>query len=244
MVCLEGDENRKEYYLLYKEKLLPMFQFLSDLSLVMHPFIWNTSIILFSFLLGYLIKSILIPLIKKYSTFEGSYSIVKSVIKHFQLIMAFFIPLLILDSMFPLMKLSPIGNLYFHKLIEVALTICFAIIIIRIIRVIEDYLYFKFDVSKADNLKERKVKTQIQFLRKLLVAVIILVTIAIVLLSFESMRVIGTGLLTGVGVGGIIIGFAAQKSLGNLLAGFQIAFTQPFRIDDVLIVEGEWGKVE
>ncbi|RYZ24858.1 MAG: mechanosensitive ion channel, partial [Chitinophagaceae bacterium] len=50
--------------------------------------------------------------------------------------------------------------------------------------------------------------------------------------------------LTGVGIGGIIIGFAAQKSLGNLLAGFQIAFTQPIRIDDVLIVEGEWGKVE
>lgn len=51
-------------------------------------------------------------------------------------------------------------------------------------------------------------------------------------------------MLTSVGIGGIIIGFAAQKSLGNLLAGFQIAFTQPIRIDDVLIVEGEWGKVE
>lgn len=58
------------------------------------------------------------------------------------------------------------------------------------------------------------------------------------------MQKIGAGLLTGVGVGGIIIGFAAQKSLGNLLAGFQIAFTQPIRMDDVLVVEGEWGKVE
>jgi len=58
------------------------------------------------------------------------------------------------------------------------------------------------------------------------------------------MRKIGTGLLTGVGIGGIIIGFAAQKSLGNLLAGFQIAFTQPIRIDDVVIVEGEWGRIE
>src|SRR5690606_36863797 len=62
--------------------------------------------------------------------------------------------------------------------------------------------------------------------------------------SFDNMRKIGAGLLTGVGVGGIIIGFAAQKSLGNLLAGFQIAFTQPIRMDDVLVVEGEWGKVE
>jgi hypothetical protein len=58
------------------------------------------------------------------------------------------------------------------------------------------------------------------------------------------MRKLGAGLLTGVGVSGIIIGFAAQKSLSNLLAGFQIAFTQPIRIDDVLVVEGEWGRVE
>ncbi len=58
------------------------------------------------------------------------------------------------------------------------------------------------------------------------------------------MRKIGAGLLTGVGIGGIIIGFAAQKSLANFLAGFQIAFTQPIRIDDVLVVEGEWGRVE
>lgn len=221
-----------------------MFQFLSDLSLKAHPFIWNSSIILSSFLLGYLIRSILFPLIGKYSVMEGKYSIIRSAIKHFNLILAFFIPLLILDILFPLMKMGPRGTLYFHKLIEIALIICFAIIIIRIIRVIEDYLYYKFDINKADNLKERKIKTQIQFVRKWIAAIIIVITIAIILLSFESMRKVGAGLLTGVGVGGIIIGFAAQKSLGNLLAGFQIAFTQPLRIDDVLVVEGEWGKVE
>ncbi|RYZ62511.1 MAG: mechanosensitive ion channel, partial [Chitinophagaceae bacterium] len=64
------------------------------------------------------------------------------------------------------------------------------------------------------------------------------------LLTFETMRKVGTGLLTGVGIGGIIIGFAAQKSLGNLLAGFQIAFTQPIRIDDEVIIEGEFGRIE
>src|SRR5690606_20403396 len=95
-----------------------------------------------------------------------------------------------------------------------------------------------------NNLRERKIQTQIVFLRKLIITIIVIFALAIILLSFDNMRKIGAGLLTGVGVGGIIIGFAAQKSLGNLLAGFQIAFTQPIRIDDVLIVEGEWGKVE
>jgi small-conductance mechanosensitive channel len=77
-----------------------------------------------------------------------------------------------------------------------------------------------------------------------LVTLIVFITIAVILLSFENVRKIGAGLLTGVGVGGIIIGFAAQRSLSNFLAGFQIAFTQPIRIDDVLVVEGEWGRVE
>lgn len=131
-----------------------------------------------------------------------------------------------------------------RKGLEIALTLCFAIILIKVIRIIEDYLYNRFDATKSDNLKERKIRTQLQFIRKFLITIIIIVTIAIILLSFESMRKVGAGLLTGVGIGGIIIGFAAQKSLGNILAGFQIAFTQPIRIDDVLVVEGEWGKVE
>jgi len=65
-----------------------------------------------------------------------------------------------------------------------------------------------------------------------------------VLLSFESIRQIGVSLLASAGIAGIIIGFAAQKSISMLLAGFQLAITQPIRLDDVVIVEGEWGRIE
>jgi small-conductance mechanosensitive channel len=112
------------------------------------------------------------------------------------------------------------------------------------VKIFEDYVYHAYDFNKANNLEERKVQTQLRFIRKLIGAFIIIITVAVVLLTFDNVRKIGAGLLTGVGIGGIIIGFAAQKSLGNLLAGFQIAFTQPIRIDDVLVVEGEWGRVE
>jgi len=142
------------------------------------------------------------------------------------------------------MTLSPKALIIVGKITEVLFISCFAMILIRVINVLEDYLYHRFDINKANNLRERKIQTQIVFLRKLIITIIVIFAIAIILLSFDNMRKIGAGLLTGVGVGGIIIGFAAQKSLGNLLAGFQIAFTQPIRIDDVLIVEGEWGKVE
>jgi len=217
---------------------------LTELSTKIPTPIWNVLIVLFSIVIGVFIRIVLVPIIKKYSTAEHGYSIIRSSIRHFKLIFSFFIPLLILNSLLPLMKIGPLTTAIIQKIIVVGLTICFAVILIKIIRIIEDYFFNRFDYNKADNLKERKIRTQLQFIRKLLITVIIIITTAIILLSFESMRKIGAGLLTGVGIGGIIIGFAAQKSLVKLLVGFQIAFTQPIRIDDVLIVEGEWGKVE
>ena len=71
-----------------------------------------------------------------------------------------------------------------------------------------------------------------------------MVGVGFILLQFDSLQPLGTGLLASAGVVGIIIGFASHQILANLLAGFQIAFTQPFRIDDVVIVEGEWGRIE
>lgn len=221
-----------------------MNDFLTHLSDSLHPRVWNIIVIVFSIVVGLLIRSILVPLVKSYSTPGLNYSIIRSSVKHLSIVFAFFIPLLILNALLPLMEIGPIVRSIMRKCLEGALTICFAVVIIKIIRITEDYFLNRFDYNKSDNLKERKIRTQLQFMRKVLITIIIIVTIAIVLLSFESMRKVGTGLLTGVGIGGIIIGFAAQKSLGNILAGFQIAFTQPIRIDDVLVIEGEWGRVE
>jgi small-conductance mechanosensitive channel len=179
-----------------------------------------------------------------YAKQEADYSFFRSVILHIGTPLTYFIQLFLLLMALPLMVME---KAYYHpigKTLGIFLTIAFASLLINAIKILEDYIYHKYDLSKTDNLKERKIRTQLQFLRKLIVAIIIFLTIAVILLSFESMRRIGTGLLTGVGIGGIIIGFAAQSSLGNLLAGFQIAFTQPIRIDDVLIVENESGRVE
>ncbi|MEH6309217.1 mechanosensitive ion channel [Olivibacter sp. CPCC 100613] len=221
-----------------------MLESLQQLSQKMPDWVWNILIILFSLLIGIILKSILLPIVKQQSKTELPYSVLRSIIRHFNKIFTIFIPLLFLSSLLPLTKLSPSTYEIFSKTTEILITVCFAIIIIRVLRVFEDYLYHRFDISKENNLRERKIRTQIVFIRKLLITLIVIITMAIILLSFESMRKIGAGLLTGVGIGGVIIGFAAQKSLGNLLAGFQIAFTQPIRMDDVLIVEGEWGKVE
>jgi small-conductance mechanosensitive channel len=155
-----------------------------------------------------------------------------------------FVTLLLINFSIPLIPLSQKNHYVFDKIVDILMTISFAGILIALVKVGQDYFYHRYDLSKADNLKERKIRTQLVFLRKVIVVLIVIVTICVILLSFDNLRKLGTGLLTGVGVGGIIIGFAAQRSLSNLLAGFQIAFTQPLRIDDALLVEGEFGKVE
>lgn len=211
----------------------------SPVPLLLKNFIIGLLAVLLGILIKFIIHKVFILLSRWWD-----FILIKSIIKHLRHPVGVFIPLLLFNFSLVLMQMPAVYRSPIEKALEIALTITFALILMRAINVLEDYFYFKYDLNKENNLKERKIRTQLQFVRKFIVSLIILITAAIILLSFESMRKIGAGLLTGVGIGGIIIGFAAQKSLGNLLAGFQIAFTQPIRIDDVVIVEGEWGKVE
>ncbi|MFV8226030.1 mechanosensitive ion channel family protein [Christiangramia aquimixticola] len=102
----------------------------------------------------------------------------------------------------------------------------------------------KYDVGSEDNLKARKVYTQYMILENIIIFIIVVLALGIALMSFESIRSVGVSVLTSAGIAGIIIGLAAQKAIATLLAGIQIAITQPIRVDDVVIVEGEWGWIE
>lgn len=92
--------------------------------------------------------------------------------------------------------------------------------------------------------RARKVETQTRFLVRALNILIVIIGLGAALMTFESVQHMGASLLASAGVGGLILGFAARPVLSNLLAGMQIALTQPFRIDDVLHVQGEWCWVE
>lgn len=102
----------------------------------------------------------------------------------------------------------------------------------------------KFDITAADNLNARRVYTQFSILQRVAVFLIVVFAIGAALMSFESIRSVGLSVFASAGVAGIILGFSAQKAIGTLLAGIQIAITQPIRVDDVVIVEGEWGRIE
>ncbi|MEQ8663688.1 MAG: mechanosensitive ion channel [Gammaproteobacteria bacterium] len=102
----------------------------------------------------------------------------------------------------------------------------------------------RHDLKRADNLEARRVHTQVQVLERTLVTVIVVIGVAAALMSFPRIREIGASLLVSAGVAGLAIGLAARPVLENLIAGLQLAFTQPIRVDDVVIIEGEWGRIE
>lgn len=102
----------------------------------------------------------------------------------------------------------------------------------------------RYRVDVADNLLARKHLTQVRILRRALAVLVILLTAAFALMTIPGVRQLGVSLLAAGGAAGIIVGLALQPVLSNIMAGIQIALTQPIRIDDALIVEGEWGVVE
>lgn len=156
------------------------------------------------------------------------------------------LPLLLVYLLLPAVRPDLPGGLarWLEILLGVALPLLFGWVLVAAVQVAESVALSRLDLQARDNLAARKMYTQVRILKRIALVVVVVVTLGVLLMSYERLRQIGTGLLASAGIAGIIVGFAAQKALGNLLAGFQIATTQPIRIDDVVIVEGEWGRVE
>ncbi len=144
----------------------------------------------------------------------------------------------------PLISLGDVTGEVFRKILGIMLIMSIAWLIIRFTRVFQDLVQDRFDVKVSDNLRARKAHTKYNILSKIVIAITILLALASILMTFDSVRRLGTGLLASAGIVGVIAGFAAQRSLATLVAGIQVALTQPIRIDDVVIVEGEWGRIE
>ena len=110
--------------------------------------------------------------------------------------------------------------------------------------VIEDLALHKWRTDIPDNMKARRVRTQVVILRRVTVAAIVVIALGAVLMTFPAVRTLGTSVLASAGLISAVAALAAKTTLGNLFAGLQLAFSDAVRIDDVVVVEGEWGKVE
>ncbi|WP_053977286.1 mechanosensitive ion channel family protein [Mangrovimonas xylaniphaga] len=131
-----------------------------------------------------------------------------------------------------------------RKISSILFIIAITWTIIVLLRVFKKNYLENYDLNQEDNLQARKLYTQFNILERIIIFVIITIAIGSGLMLFEGVRKFGLSVFASAGIAGIILGFAAQKALATILAGMQIAISQPIRLDDVLVVEGEWGWVE
>jgi small-conductance mechanosensitive channel len=117
-------------------------------------------------------------------------------------------------------------------------------VVVRFAGALEIYVKRRHDVEVADNREARRVHTQVTVLSRSLQVVIVVAGVAAALMTFPRVQQIGASLLASAGIAGIVVGFAARPVLENLIAGLQIGFTQPIRLDDVVVMQGEFGRVE
>ena len=167
-----------------------------------------------------------------------------SLVRHGQGPARIIFPLIALMVVVPYLNLPPRSISPVRHVITLGLIASVAWLLIAMLDVFEDVATAALNVSVQDNLRARKVQTQVHVLHRIVAAVIVIVALSIMLVTFPSIREIGTSLLASAGLAGLVVGLAARPTLANLLAGLQIALTEPIRLDDVVIVEGEWGKVE
>ncbi|MBD8165254.1 mechanosensitive ion channel family protein [Erwinia persicina] len=205
---------------------------------------WVPAVLLvtLSFALGFLARFILLRFIRYWQSRDRK--LFKSLEKHLRGSLFLFIPLLLINVGINYIDIHPGSLSLITTVINIFIILSFCSVLIRLTNVAQDMLFIRYDINLSNNLRARKIRTQIMYVKKVAIVLLVLFCLSLILLSIPGVRKFGTTILAGAGVAGIIIGFALQKSLVNLFAGIQIAFTQPIKIDDAVVVENEWGWIE
>lgn len=154
------------------------------------------------------------------------------------------LPLLFLAIALDATPLDPALVATLRHWIAVGGMLCLTWLVARVVGAVEDRILLDHPVDVEDNLAARRVQTQTRVISRVLQGAVVLVGVALALMTFPQVRQVGTALLASAGIIGLVAGVAAQPVFGNLIAGLQIALAQPIRLDDVVIVEGEWGRIE
>lgn len=131
-----------------------------------------------------------------------------------------------------------------HHLLTLVLIAGIGWLAASMLHIVDDFVGLRYRIDIRDNLAARRIHTQARVLRQSITVLIVIVAISAMLMTFPQVRQLGASLLASAGLAGIVVGFASRPVLQNLIAGVQLAITQPIRVDDVLIVDGEWCRVE
>lgn len=151
---------------------------------------------------------------------------------------------LALSAAQPALGLGPEALLAWSRVAGLVVPALLGWIAIALLGVVADVVKARADISVADNLRARQRRTRADILHRIGVFLVLLVTFCMMLMTIPSVRNIGVTLIASAGLAALAVGAAAQPALKNLVAGLQMAFTEPIRLDDVVIIDGEWGRIE
>src|SRR5437899_1168714 len=154
------------------------------------------------------------------------------------------LPLLGIILLLPLLKLPENWIWVTQKAFGIFLIVALSVLIVRGVNAVQLALLSRHRMDVPDNLPARRIYTQVSVIRKIIVTAVVIIATGSVLMLFDPVRQFGTSILASAGIAGVVLGFAAQKTLGNVLAGIQIALTQPLMFDDNVMYEGEFGQIE
>lgn len=189
-----------------------------------------------------LLHRLLIRLLRRVSRTYGSLeaSLVRRGRRPFRLVLVIAALLLAV----PLLPVPAGARAVAGHVLLIGLILALAWLVIGLSAVSEFFVQERYRTDIPDNLRARRIRTKVQLLRRIVTAAVSILALAFILMTFPAVRQVGVSLFASAGILGIIIGIAARPTLSNLIAGLQVALSEPIRLDDVVIVEGEWGWVE
>lgn len=207
------------------------------------PVAWSAGTLAVAIAISLLVRALIFWVLRRMARRKDDL-LFHSLVKHGGRPSHFILPFLACLIVLPGLPLPHIALVALEHVASVGLIASIAWLAILLVDVATDIISGRYRIDVADNLTARRIRTQFGMLHKVVVFLVVVVALAIILMTFPAIRNIGNSLLASAGLASLIVGLAMKGTLSNLIAGIQIAFTQPFRIGDAVVIEGEWGWIE
>ena len=208
-----------------------------------HTWMWSAGVLTAAVVAGLVAHWILFFILGRLAQRKGS-RFIASVVRHAQTPSRWVLPLLVLLPALPASGLPDKALDPLEHAAGIGLVATVAWLVVLSVDVVSDMLGSREAASLEDRLASRRLRTTTQVLRHIVVSLVVIVALAVMLMTFPAVKHIGMSLLASAGLAGLVVGMAMKSTLSSLIAGIQIAFSQPIRIEDSVVVEGEWGSVE
>lgn len=208
-----------------------------------HPWLFSSAVLGGTVLLALLVHQGVFSLRGKSAARKGA-GLGRLLSKHLKSPTRFLLPLLALVFVLQIVPIPENWRSNLDHFVELGVIASIGWGFVGLVQLITELIDSRYGGDALQDLEIRRVQTQVQVIERVVVVLIAVVTLGAMLMTFPSVRHLGTSLLASAGLAGLVAGVAARPTLSSLIAGLQVAVTQPIRIGDSVVVEGEWGWIE